>query len=182
MVQEWRSGVMPWRVRDAVSGDETAIHALVCELARYEKEPDAVVSTPADFRAALFGDRPEAHCLVAEVQGESGLTVVGMAVWYVTFSTWRGRHGLWLEDLFVRPDVRGLGIGRALLEGLARICHDRGYPRLEWWVLDWNEAAHRFYRGLGAVPQEAWTVWRLDNEELRRLAESGPTESGPTGR
>jgi GNAT superfamily N-acetyltransferase len=96
--------------------------------------------------------------------------VVGFALWHLTFSTWRGRAGIWLEDLFVRPGARGSGLGKALLQELAQICTARGYGRLEWWVLDWNEPAIGFYRSLGAEPQEDWTTFRLHDEALVRLA------------
>lgn len=158
------------RVRRARPDDVLAIAALVRELAVYEREPDAVEATPDDFRAALFGPDPRAHCHVAEAASGDGWDVVGIALWYVTFSTWRGKHGLWLEDLFVRPEHRQLGLGRQLLQTLAAECVERGWPRLEWWVLDWNESAHGFYRRAGAVPQDEWTVWRLDGDALDRFA------------
>lgn len=157
------------RVRRAREDDVATIDALVRELAVYEREPDAVEATPDDFRAALFGPDPRAHCHVAEVHSGDGWQVVGMALWYVTFSTWRGRHGIWLEDLFVRPEHRQLGLGRELLRALAAECVERGWPRLEWWVLDWNSPAHGFYRSIGAVPQDEWTVWRLDGDALTAL-------------
>ncbi|MFZ5872089.1 MAG: GNAT family N-acetyltransferase [Actinomycetota bacterium] len=159
-----------WQVRPAAPDDVHAIDALVRELAVYEREPDAVEASPEDFAAALFGSDPRVHCHVAEVRLDDGdPEVVGMALWYVTFSTWRGRHGIWLEDLFVRPEHRGLGLGRALLEALAAECTARGWARLEWWVLDWNSPAHGFYRSLGAAPQDEWTVWRLDGDDLDTL-------------
>lgn len=158
-----------WRVRPAAPGDVGRIDALVRELAEYEKEPDAVLATPEDFGAAFFNPHPRVHCHVVEVDSPAGPTVVGLAIWYVTFSTWRGRHGLWLEDLYVQPAYRRLGVGRALLAELATICADRGYARMEWWVLDWNEPAHRFYRGVGAEPQDEWTVWRVTDESLKAL-------------
>jgi GNAT superfamily N-acetyltransferase len=95
--------------------------------------------------------------------------VVGFALWYVTFSTWKGRPGLWLEDLFVRPSARGLGLGKRLLQELAGVCLARGYARFEWWVLDWNEPAQGFYRSLGARAEDEWTTWRVDGEALRAL-------------
>jgi GNAT superfamily N-acetyltransferase len=165
----------PWRLREAVPADAEAIERLVRELATYEREPEAVVATAADFAAALFGERPLAHCLVAEVDGaipRGEPTVAGMAVWFVTFSTWRGRHGLWLEDLFVSPEHRGLGLGRALLARLAAIAVERGYERVEWNVLDWNTPALGFYRRLGAEALDAWTVHRLSGTALRELASS----------
>jgi GNAT superfamily N-acetyltransferase len=160
-----------WRVRPARPGDVIRIHALVRELAEYEREPDAVKATPEDFGAAFFNPHPRVHCHVVEVHGPDGPNVVGLAIWFVTFSTWRGRHGLWLEDLYVQPAYRRLGVGRALLVELAGICMDRGYARMEWWVLDWNEPAQRFYRGVGADPQDDWTVWRVTEESLKALAD-----------
>ncbi|HEX5534918.1 MAG TPA: GNAT family N-acetyltransferase [Actinomycetales bacterium] len=154
-------------VRPARRDDVPVIDALVRELAVYEREPDAVEAVPEDFDVALFGPDPRVFCHVAEVSDSEGKTeVIGMALWYLTFSTWRGRHGIWLEDLFVRPQYRGLGAGRMLLESLAEECRAKGYARLEWWVLDWNEPAHGFYRSLGAAPQDEWTVWRLDGDAL----------------
>jgi GNAT superfamily N-acetyltransferase len=139
---------------------------LVKELAVYEREPDAVVATEEDLHEALFGPDAVAGCQVAEVDGE----VVGFALWYRSFSTWLGKPGLWLEDLFVRPAARGTGIGKALLVSLAQVCVDNGWPRFEWWVLDWNESAQGFYRSLGARPEDEWTVWRVDGQELQALA------------
>jgi GNAT superfamily N-acetyltransferase len=162
----------PWRVRAAVAADVESIGALVRELADYERELDAVLATVDDFRAALFGSNPRAHCHVAEVSGPDGPVVVGIALWFVSFSTWRGRHGVWLEDLYVQPEYRRLGLGRALLEALAQICVERGYRRLEWSVLDWNTSAQDFYRSLGAEPQSEWTTWRIDNEALVKLGTS----------
>jgi GNAT superfamily N-acetyltransferase len=145
------------------------IDALVRELAAYEREPEAVKATPEDFGAAFFNPHPRVFCHVLEVDGPDGPTVVGLAIWYVTFSTWRGRHGLWLEDLYVQPAYRRLGAGRALLTELAAICADRGYARMEWSVLDWNTPAHAFYLGVGANPQDDWTVWRVTDEALKSL-------------
>jgi GNAT superfamily N-acetyltransferase len=163
------SGAMPWRVRPARAEDIRQIDALIRELAEYEREPEAVLATGEDLGAALFSSHPRVHCHVVEAGGPGGSQVVGMAIWYVTYSTWRGRHGLWLEDLYVQPAHRGAGAGRALLKTLARVCTERGYARMEWWVLDWNEPAHRFYRSFGAVPQDEWTVWRVDDDRLRVL-------------
>ena len=129
---------------------------LIRELAVYEREPDAVEATPADLEHALFGPDPRAHCHVAQLGPDGGGPVVGFALWFVSFSTWRGRHGIWLEDVFVLPSHRGLGVGRALLAELAAQCRRHGYARLEWSVLDWNEPARAFYRRIGAVPQDEW--------------------------
>ena len=158
-----------WRVRPARRTDVSRIESLVRELADYEREPDAVKATAEDFGAALFSPHPRVHCHVVEADGHDGPAVIALAIWYVTFSTWRGRHGLWLEDLYVQPAFRRLGVGRALLSELAGICADRGYARMEWTVLDWNEPAHRFYRELGAQPQDEWTTWRVTDESLKAL-------------
>lgn len=155
-------------VRPATPDDVPVVLALVRELAAYEREPDAVEATEGMLSEALFGPAPVASCHVA--LDEAG-AVAGFALWYVTFSTWKGRPGLWLEDLFVRPAARGLGLGRALLQELAAVCLARGYPRLEWQVLDWNEPAIGFYTGLGAVPQDEWTVWRMDVDRIAALAQ-----------
>ena len=158
-------------VRPATVDDVPAIVELVHALADYEREPDAVEATEADFVAALFptdgGATTFAH--VATVDG----AVVGMAVWFTTFSTWTGRNGIWLEDLFVRPEHRGTGLGRGLLAALAQVCVERGWRRLEWWVLDWNEPSIGFYRSLGAVAQDEWTTFRLTGADLNALAAEG---------
>jgi len=140
---------------------------LVRELADYERAADQVELTEELLSAALFGPSPAVFASVAE--DPSG-AVVGLAVWFLNFSTWRGRHGIYLEDLYVRPAARGLGLGRALLAELAATCVARGYPRLDWWVLDWNAPALGFYRSLGAVPMDEWTVWRLTGDALPALA------------
>ncbi len=163
-------------VRPAVPEDVPVVLQLVRELAEYEREPDAVEATEELLHAALFGPAAVASCHVAlDADGD----VVGFALWYVTFSTWKGRPGLWLEDLYVRPSGRRSGLGRALLQTLAAVCAERGYPRFEWWVLDWNDSAHAFYRSLGARPEDEWTTWRLDGEPLTALAGRA---DGPPGR
>ena len=155
------------QVRPAEPADVPVLLQLVRELAAYEREPDAVETTEPMLAAALFGPAPSASCSVA--LGPDG-EVVGFALWFVTFSTWKGLPGLWLEDLFVRPSARGSGLGKALLQELARTCVARGYARFEWWVLDWNEPAIGFYRALGAVPQDEWTTFRVDGAAMRALA------------
>ena len=153
-------------IRLAEPADVPVLLQLVQELAEYEREPDAVETTEDMLAAALFGPDAVASCHVAlDTDG----AVVGFALWYVTFSTWKGRPGLWLEDLFVRPAGRGSGLGKALLQALAAVCVERGYARFEWWVLDWNEPAQGFYRSLGARPEDEWTVWRVDGEALTAL-------------
>jgi GNAT superfamily N-acetyltransferase len=161
-----------------VPGDVPAVVALVHELAGYERAAEDCLLTDAALRQALFGGRPALYCHVAEVRGSA----VGCALWFRNFSTWRGRHGLYLEDLYVRPERRGAGIGRALLAELARECLRSGYPRLEWSVLDWNRPAIDFYRSLGAEPMAEWTTFRLADEVLAALAgqQLPPGSAGPT--
>jgi len=153
-------------IRTATPADVPVIHEMVRELADYEKALHEVGATEAQLREALFGDRPAAYAHIAETdEGE----IAGFALWFLNFSTWRGVHGIYLEDLYVRPQVRGGGHGKALLTELARICVERGYERLEWSVLDWNEPSINFYRSLGAAPQDEWTVYRLTDEALAKL-------------
>lgn len=153
-------------IRLAAPTDVPVLLQLIKELAVYEKEPDAVLATEQDLHDALFGADPSAGCHVAERGG----VVVGFALWYRTFSTWQGRPGLWLEDLFVRPEARGSGMGKQLLITLAQEAVRRGWTRFEWWVLDWNTPAQGFYRSLGARPEDDWTVWRVDGDALTSLA------------
>lgn len=158
---------MSQHIREATPEDVPAILRLVHELAAYEREPDAVEATEESFLATMFpakGD-PTVFGHVAEVDGE----VVGIAVWFLSFSTWTGTNGIWLEDLYVTPSHRGTGLGKALLATLARVCVERGYRRLEWTVLDWNEPSITFYRSLGAVPMEEWTTNRLTGDALTEL-------------
>ncbi|MCG3178437.1 MAG: hypothetical protein BIFFINMI_00764 [Phycisphaerae bacterium] len=156
------------RIRPAIAGDTGLILALIRELADYERRAHQVVATEADVREALFGDRPAAEALIGELGGQP----VGFALFFHNFSTFLGRRGLYLEDVFVRPDARGRGVGHALLREVARIAADRGCGRLEWVVLDWNEPAIAFYRRLGAEPMSDWTIFRLTGEALARLAEN----------
>ncbi|QFQ29155.1 GNAT family N-acetyltransferase [Janibacter melonis] len=160
-------------VREATVADVPDILRLITELAVYEREPDAVEATVESLSAALFpaDGAPTAFCHVAEVDGPQERRVVGMALWFLTFSTWTGRNGIWLEDLYVEPDQRGSGLGLALLRTLAQVCRERGYPRLEWTVLDWNEPSIAFYRAAGALPQDEWTTQRLTGHALAGLAE-----------
>jgi len=153
-------------IRAATPADIPAILRLIVELAIYEKEPDAVKATYADLHCALFGDRPKAECVLAEVDGQS----VGLALFFTNFSTWTGKPGLYLEDLFVMPAARGAGLGKALLVHLAGVAVSRGYGRFEWSVLDWNTPAIGFYQALGAKPMSEWTVMRVDGDALAALA------------
>ncbi len=154
-------------IRPAVPADVPVLLELVHELAAYEREPDAVEATEDDLARALFVDGSAS----AHVAVDAGGAVVGFALWYPTFSTWTGRQGLWLEDLFVRPVARGAGHGRALLQALAGVCVERGWPRFEWWVLDWNAPAIGFYTALGAVAESDWTTYRVSGDALRALAD-----------
>ncbi|MCB5178872.1 GNAT family N-acetyltransferase [Streptomyces antimicrobicus] len=154
-------------IRRATIDDVPALLAMIRELAEYEKCLHEVRTTEEQLGAALFGERPAAFAHLAETaEGE----VVGFALWFLNFSTWRGVHGIYLEDLYVRPEARGGGYGRELMAELARICVARGYERLEWSVLNWNRPAIEFYERLGARPQDEWTVYRLTDEALARFA------------
>ncbi|MEY3269826.1 MAG: hypothetical protein RL480_2586 [Pseudomonadota bacterium] len=153
-------------IRPATPADIAVIRQLIVELAVYEREPDAVKASEADLHEALFGDRPLAEAVLAEIAGEA----VGMALFFSNFSTWAGKGGIYLEDLFVRPQARGQGVGKALLVHLAEIAVARDYSRFEWSVLDWNTPAIGFYKGLGAVMQDEWTKMRVEGDALARLA------------
>jgi GNAT superfamily N-acetyltransferase len=153
-------------VRVANPGDVALVHGLMRGLAVYEKLEHALVSTEADLAEALFGAHPACEALVAEADGAP----VGFALYYRTYSTFVGKPGLYLEDLFVVPEARGKGAGKALLARLAAITVERGYARLEWAVLDWNDPAIGFYKSLGAVPMDEWTVYRMSGDALAKLA------------
>ncbi len=154
-------------IRRATLADVGAILNLIRDLATYERAPDEVTATEEQLVDVLFGKKPAAEVLLAFEDEEP----VGFAVYFYNFSTWLGRAGLYLEDLFVRPEHRGQGYGRALLVELAKIARDRGCGRMEWAVLDWNEPAIEFYRKLGAKPMNEWTVFRLNADGIAKLAE-----------
>ena len=158
-------------VRPIRPDDVPAVVALVRELAEYEKAAHEVQMTEEQLSTALFGDFPAlfGHVAVAD-DGVADGRVVGMALWFLNFSTWRGTHGIYLEDLYVQPQQRGKGLGRELLRTLAELCVRRGYSRLEWWVLDWNTPSIEFYKAAGAVPMDEWTVFRLTDEALTAFA------------
>lgn len=153
-------------LRPARAGDEDGILACIQALADYEREPDAVHNTAEMIAATLFGDDPRAFAFVVESEGE----IRAVAIWFLTYSTWTGRHGIWLEDLYVHEQYRSNGYGVALLAALAAECLEKGYPRLEWTVLDWNEPAIGFYRALGAEAMEEWTTRRVTGDALTALA------------
>jgi len=161
----------PVRLGDAVlrraqPGDETGILACIQALADYEREPDAVENTADLLADTLFGPSPSVFAHVVEKGGE----IVGIAIWFLNYSTWTGRNGIWLEDLYVHEGERKHGYGKALLTHLAALCVDRGYTRLEWCVLDWNEPSIGFYRSLGATSQDEWTTFRLAGDALAAAA------------
>ena len=155
-------------IRPARPGDESLLLELIHELAVYEKAPEEAVATPELVRKALFGEHPTAEAVIAEWDGKPA----GFALFFHNFSTWLGKPGLYLEDLFVRESMRGKGIGKALLLHLAGIARKRGCGRMEWSVLDWNRPAIDFYKALGAKPQSEWTVYRLDEKALGKLGRS----------
>lgn len=162
-------------IRLARPEDIPQILAMVRELAEYERSAHEVRATEDQLASLLFGTNtpsgvPAAYCHIAE-SPTNDATPAGMALWFLNASTWTGRHGIYLEDLYVRPAFRGLGLGQALMAELAQICVDRGYARLEWWVLDWNSPAIDFYRSLGARAMDEWTVHRIAGVALHDLAQ-----------
>jgi len=154
------------RVRPATGADVPLILGMIRDLAEYERARHEVHATEESLHATLFADSPAASCHIAEYDGE----VAAFALWFLNYSTWLGSHGVYLEDLYVRDEHRGHGIGTALLAELARICVERGYPRLEWWVLDWNPA-RGFYDAIGAEALTEWVPYRLTGESLHALAD-----------
>jgi len=160
-----------FEIRPAHVEDVPIILELIRDLATYERAPDEVTATEEQLIDVLFGERPAAEVLIAF----EGKSAVGFAVYFYNFSTWLGQPGLYLEDLFVKPENRGKGYGRALLIELAKIARDRKCGRMEWAVLDWNEPAIKFYRALGATPMHEWTVFRLTRDEIAKLANAADT-------
>lgn len=150
-------------IRPAAPADTALIFALVCELADYENLQGEVDATPEEIAAALFAETPRVFCDIAELDGEAA----GFAIWFVNFSSFRGRHGLYLEDIYVRPALRGRGVGTALMQQLARRCVEQGLARLEWAVLDWNAPSIAFYRSLGATVMDDWKICRLSGPALQ---------------
>ncbi len=152
-------------IRPARKDEAGVILQLIHDLALYEKAPHEVEATEKEIFETIFSENPKVFCDLVEVDGD----IAGMAIWFLNYSTWQGKHGIYLEDLFVKPEYRGRGYGKALLQHLAQICNEKGYGRFQWWVLDWNSPAIEFYRSLGAVAMDEWTVYRVSGEELKRL-------------
>ena len=179
----------PGRLRPAEPADVPEILGMIRDLAEYERAPDEAKATEEQLTALLFGGRipgvqattpsgaPAAYAHVVEHHDPvRGYRLGAFALWFLNTSTWTGTHGVYLEDLYVRPELRGSGYGQALLRSLAQVCLERGYRRLEWWVLDWNEPALGFYRSIGATPMDEWTVHRVTGDALARLARATPPE------
>ncbi|MGH3304959.1 MAG: GNAT family N-acetyltransferase [Streptosporangiaceae bacterium] len=162
-------------IRPARRDDAPALYQLIRDLAAYERSLPEVTGTQQDLATALFGPEPAVFAHVAEQGGQ----VAGFALWYLSYSTWQGRHGIYLEDLYVQPEQRGRGYGRGLLAELAALCVERGYGRLEWSVLDWNAPALGFYASLRATAMDEWTVHRLTGPALRTLAARRDAEGRP---
>jgi GNAT superfamily N-acetyltransferase len=153
-------------IRPATIKDTDEILAMIYELALYEKAPEEAKANREQIIESFFSEDPKVFCEIVEVDG----SVAGFAIWFLNYSTWQGKHGIYLEDLFVRPQYRGKGFGKALLKHLAAICEERGYGRFQWWVLDWNQPAIDFYKSLGAVAMDEWTVFRVSEQALTQLA------------
>jgi GNAT superfamily N-acetyltransferase len=153
------------RIREAQPSDVIDILRLIKELAIYEKAPDEVVATEEHLSKALFNSNPHVFAHVIEVDER----VVGIALWFLNYSTWQGIHGIYLEDLYIEPEFRGRGYGLAMLKHLAKICVERGYGRFQWWVLDWNAPSIEFYKSQGAVAMDEWTVFRVSGDDLNKL-------------
>jgi GNAT superfamily N-acetyltransferase len=157
------------RIRRARESDLEALEGFIRDLALYERAPELAQATPEQLRRSFFGPSPQVYCDFIET--DEGVAA-GFAVWFLNYSTWTGAHGIYLEDLFVRPEHRGGGYGKALLVHLARECVREGYARLQWSVLDWNTPSIDFYESLGAEAQDEWTVYRLSGPALQRVGES----------
>jgi GNAT superfamily N-acetyltransferase len=155
------------QIRPARRDEVGIVLQLIHDLAVYEKAPNEVEATEKELLETIFSNDPKVFCDLVEVDGE----IAGMAIWFLNYSTWQGKHGIYLEDLFIKPEYRGRGYGKALLRHLAKICDDKGYGRFQWWVLDWNSPAIEFYRSLGAVAMDEWTVYRVSGQALKELGE-----------
>ena len=152
-------------IRPAKSEEVGEVLQLIQDLATYEKAPEQVEARQEDLLNTIFASEARVFCDLVEVDGQ----IVGMAIWFLNYSTWQAKHGIYLEDLFIKPEYRGRGYGKALLKHLAKICDEKGYGRLQWWVLDWNSPAIEFYKSLGAEAMDEWTVYRTSGKALKDL-------------
>lgn len=153
------------KIRPARQEEVGIVLQLIHDLAVYEKAPNEVEATEKELLETIFSSDPKVFCDLVEVDGE----IAGMAIWFLNYSTWQGKYGIYLEDLFIKPEFRGSGYGKALLKHLAKVCDEKGYGRFQWWVLDWNTPAIEFYRSLGAVAMDEWTVYRVSGQALKDL-------------
>jgi GNAT superfamily N-acetyltransferase len=152
-------------IRPAKSEEVGEVLQLINDLATYEKAPEQVEASKENLLNTIFSREPRVFCDLVDVDGQ----IAGMAIWFLNYSTWQAKHGIYLEDLFIKPEYRGRGYGKALLKHLAKICDEKGYGRLQWWVLDWNSPAIEFYRSLGAEAMDEWTVYRTSGKALKDL-------------
>ena len=153
------------KIRPAKIQEVGEVLHLIQDLATYEKAPEQVEAIEEDLLNTIFASDPRVFCDLVEVDGQ----IAGMAIWFLNYSTWQAKHGIYLEDLFIKPEYRGRGYGKALLKHLAKICDEKGYGRLQWWVLDWNSPAIEFYKSLGAEAMDEWTVYRTSGKALKDL-------------
>ena len=153
------------KIRPAKIQEVGEVLHLIQDLATYEKAPEQVEASEEDLLNTIFAIDPRVFCDLVEVDGQ----IAGMAIWFLNYSTWQAKHGIYLEDLFIKPEYRGRGYGKALLKHLAKICDEKGYGRLQWWVLDWNSPAIEFYKSLGAEAMDEWTVYRTSGKALKDL-------------
>jgi len=153
------------KIRPAKREEVGEVLQLIQDLATYEKAPDQVEASKDDLLNTIFAKEPRVFCDLVEVDGQ----IAGMAIWFLNYSTWQAKHGIYLEDLYIKPEFRARGYGKALLKHLAQICDKEGYGRLQWWVLDWNSPAIEFYRSFGAEAMDEWTVYRTSGQALKDL-------------
>jgi len=155
------------KIRPAKREEVGEVLQLIQDLATYEKAPDQVEASRDDLLNTIFAKEPRVFCDLVEVDGQ----IAGMAIWFLNYSTWQAKHGIYLEDLYIKPEFRARGYGKALLKHLAQICDKEGYGRLQWWVLDWNSPAIEFYKSLGAEAMDEWTVYRTSGQALKDLGD-----------
>ena len=155
------------KIRPAKREEVGEVLQLIQDLATYEKAPDQVEASEDDLLNTIFAKEPRVFCDLVEVDGQ----IAGMAIWFLNYSTWQAKHGIYLEDLYIKPEFRAKGYGKALLKHLAQICDREGYGRLQWWVLDWNSPAIEFYRSFGAEAMDEWTVYRTSGQALKDLGD-----------